>query len=92
MYYRFLDASDNRSQTVKLFVNGTPLEGWNPFFPAKADQVIGSEHESVDVELLTGEVGTARIRAWILPHKDECDEKEQRSSKYPEQETGFLRI
>ena len=89
VYYRFLDASDDRSETVKLFVNGTELEGWNPFFPERAEQVIGSEHESVDVEISTGEVSSAHVRAWILPHKDDCDEKERDQANIQNKRQGF---
>ena len=89
VYYRFLDASDNRSKTIKLFVNGKELEGWNPFFPERAEQVIGSEHESVEVELSTGEVGSAHVKAWILPHKDDCDEKEREQANIQNKRQGF---
>jgi len=89
VYYRFLDESDTRAKTVKIFVNGEPVKPWNPFFPEKSEQVLATSQQSVICELQTGEEEEAKIRAWILPHSDELSEEEKAKAKISNKAQGF---
>jgi hypothetical protein len=73
VYQRFLDISDKRAPNIKIALNGTPVEPWDPFSIGEA-KVEGDE--SIPVEMPDGSVANFRIRAFILPRKEEFSSEE----------------
>ena len=78
VYYRFLDTSDHRERNVAITVNGNPVNGWNPFYPAKAEQVLSTPQQKLEIELEDGTVEIAHIKAWILPNSRDLSKEEQK--------------
>lgn len=89
VYYRFLDHTDQRANNVSIFVNQKLIQPWNPFFPARSEQVLPEEQQSIVCVLQTGEEETAGIRAWILPHRDDLNADEKELAKISNKGQGF---
>jgi len=90
VYYRFLDQNDDRQRNVGINVNGDPVSSWNPFFPAKAEQVLPTGQQSLEIELEDGTVEYATLKAWILPHRRELStEEEKAKAKITNRGQGF---
>lgn len=89
IYHRFLDPNDTRERHVSITVNGEVVEAWNPFYPAKADQVLSPAQQQLEIELEDGTVETATIRAWILPHRRELSKEEQKIANITNRGQGF---
>jgi hypothetical protein len=86
VFHRYLEPSDTAYPTVKITVNGEPVEPWNPFYPEKAQQVLPDHARVLKMQLEDGSIHEARMNAWILPHskdltKAENDEKARISSR-----------
>lgn len=79
VFHRFLDKDDERERDINIVINGNPIEPWNPFYPARSEQVLPEKKQTIEVELLDGSVETARIRAWILPHRNDMTKEEERT-------------
>lgn len=79
VFHRFLDVGDDRERTVGIWINGTPVRPWNPFYPERSEQVLADNKHQVIVELFDGTEEMARMKAWILPHRREMtiDEEKQ---------------
>jgi len=61
-FHRFL-AGEVRGRRLSIFVNGTPIEPYDPFYASNlATQMLGSE------EIRQGKSARIRIRPYILPH------------------------
>jgi hypothetical protein len=73
VYQRFLDVNDPRARHVKMKLNGEDVLPWNPFFPAESQVV---SEESPDVELPHGASATFRMKAFVLPRKEEFSTEE----------------
>lgn len=89
IYYRFLDEADDRERHVSITVNGEQVRPWNPFYPAKAEQVLSSEQQKLEIELEDGSVETALIRAWILPNRRDLTKDEQKIANITNRGQGF---
>tara|TARA_Y100001951_G_scaffold104648_1_gene116976 strand:- start:5010 stop:6656 length:1647 start_codon:yes stop_codon:yes gene_type:complete len=89
IYYRFLDAEDERERNVTITVNGEPVDAWNPFFEEKAEQVLTDKSQKIEMEKIDGSVGTAYIRAWILPHRNDLTKDENELAKISNDRQGF---
>jgi hypothetical protein len=89
VYYRFLDPQDSRAPNISIFVNGAAIEGWNPFYPEKSEQVLEEGQQTITCELQTGEEQDAEIRAWILPHKEDCTPEERTKANITNKGQGF---
>lgn len=89
IYYRFLDKDDARERYVSITVNGEQVRPWNPFYPEKADQVLSSEQQKLEIELEDGSVETAQIRAWILPNRRDLSKDEQKVANITNRGQGF---
>ncbi len=76
IYHRFLDPADNRERNVAININGSRVEPWNPFYPARSEQILGENQQSVEIELADGSIERAQIRAWILPHRRDMSKEE----------------
>ena len=77
MFHRFLDTDDARERNVEIRVNGTPVKPWNPFYPAKSEQVLAPNKQKLTVEMFDGSEETAHMRAFILPHRSEMTKEEE---------------
>lgn len=89
IYYRFLDVADDRERAVTITVNGENVAPWNPFFPEKADQVLPSTQQKLEIELEDGSVERAHIKAWILPNRRDLSKEEQDLAKITNRGQGF---
>lgn len=89
IYHRFLDQDDARERHVSITVNGEVVGAWNPFYPAKADQVLSPSQQQLEIELEDGTIETATIRAWILPHRRELSKEEQKIANITNRGQGF---
>lgn len=79
VYHRFLDPADDRERNVSIFVNQTQVHPWNPFYPARSEQVLAEKKQKLLVEMPDGSEEVANIRAWILPHRSEMTKDEERN-------------
>ena len=89
IYYRFLDAKDNRERNVSITVNGTSVDAWNPFFPAKAQQVLSINQQKLEIELDDNSVETATVKAWILPNQRDLTDAEKKIARISNRGQGF---
>ena len=90
VFHRFLDAGDPRERNVEIRINGTPVEPWNPFYPARSEQVLAENKQNVIVELFDGTEEIARMKAWILPHRrDMTPDEEKKHAKISNRAQGF---
>lgn len=84
VYHRFLDKTDRRERDIDIVINSSPVVPWNPFYPARSEQVLAEKKQTLEVELPDGSVEIAKIRAWILPHRNDMtkdEEKPMRASR-----------
>nr|WP_290444496.1 MULTISPECIES: ATP-binding protein [unclassified Pseudomonas] len=79
VYHRFLDHTDERERNIDIFINQMPVEPWNPFYPARSEQVLSEKKQKLVVELADGAEETATIRAWILPHRSDMTKDEEKT-------------
>ena len=79
VYHRFLDKTDDREHNVSMFVNQIPVDPWNPFYPARSEQVLAEKKQKLLVEMPDGSEEVANIRAWILPHRSEMTKDEEKT-------------
>ncbi|MEL6959112.1 MAG: ATP-binding protein [Pseudomonadota bacterium] len=89
IYYRFLDPNDDRERNVRITVNGEGVEAWNPFFEAKSEQVFDTEQQTIEMEKEDGSIGSAHIRAWILPHSGDLTKEENQEARISNDRQGF---
>ena len=89
IYYRFLDENDERERNVTVTVNGNAVGAWNPFFEEKSEQVLTGPAQTIEMEKADGNVGTATIRAWILPHRNDLSKEERDQAKISNDRQGF---
>lgn len=78
VYHRFLDKTDNRERDIDITINQGPVEPWNPFYPARSEQVLSEKKQTLVVELPDGTEEIANIRAWILPHRNDMTKEEEK--------------
>lgn len=79
VYHRFLDPSDHRERHVCILVNQIAVEPWNPFYPARSEQVLPETKQKLYVEMPDGSEEIANIRAWILPHRNDMTKEEEKT-------------
>lgn len=79
VYHRFLDKNDDRERNIDIFINQNAVEPWNPFYPARSEQVLPENQQNLLLELPDGTEETATIKAWILPHKNDMTDAENDS-------------
>lgn len=73
VYQRFLDPDDKRAQNISLILNGSPVTAWDPYC-IKESKAEGDEN--IPVEMSDGGSAIFRIRAFILPRKEEFSSEE----------------
>ena len=89
-YHRFLDAEDPRQRQIQIFVNEEPVKAWNPFYPERSEQVLSERQQTVEIESSDGDLlGSATIKAWILPHSNTLTPENQKKAKISNRRQGF---
>ncbi len=78
VYHRFLDPDDARENNLEITVNQDRVVPWNPFYPARSEQVLHENKQKLIIELPDGTEETASIRAWILPHRSDMSKEEEK--------------
>ncbi len=73
IYQRYLDHNDKRACNVTLRLNGIEIEPWNPFCE---DEAFLANEETVPCEMPDGKKADFRLRAFILPRKEEFKTEE----------------
>ena len=90
IYHRFLDAEDKRERLVTMSVNDEAVEAWNPFYPAKSEQVLPENQQIIEMDSADGDdIGAAQIKAWILPHSNDLTSEEKAKAKLSNSKQGF---
>lgn len=89
IYYRFLDHTDGRETNVTIRINGVAVEPWNPFFPARAEQVLNDAQQRLEVEMEDGSIEVAYMKAWILPNQRDMDNAEKKEARITNRGQGF---
>ncbi len=90
VYHRFLDKTDGRERDIEIVINQTPVAPWNPFYPARSEQVLPEKQQKLLVELPDGTEEIANIRAWILPHRSNMTkEDEKKNARISNRSQGF---
>lgn len=77
VFHRFIDEDDERERNVEIRVDGESVAPWNPFYPARSDQVLAERMQTIVVEMPDGNEDTATIKAWILPHRNDMTKEEE---------------
>lgn len=68
VYQRFLNPADTRARSVEIRLDGQPVAAWDPFCADVAELVA---EEDVPVELSSGSEASFRVRAYVLPRREE---------------------
>lgn len=68
-YQRFLDSNDSRARHVEIRLDGTKIEAWDPYCEGESEMV--AEEPALAVELPDGTSATFRVRAFVLPRREE---------------------
>jgi Histidine kinase-, DNA gyrase B-, and HSP90-like ATPase len=89
VYYRFLDSTDNRERDVEITVDGKRVLPWNPFYLEKSEQVLSEKHQVIPLQLETGEIYNAKMKAYILPRAKELSKEEQAVARITNHGQGF---
>lgn len=90
VFHRFVDTTDDRERNVRIMINDSPVVPWNPFYPARSEQVLPDKKQKLLVELPDGSEETATIRAWILPHRrDMTKDEEAQYARISNRAQGF---
>lgn len=69
VYQRFLDPTDQRARTVEITLDGAKIPAWNPY--CEGDSDLAAEEPALEVELPNGNKADFRIRAFVLPRREE---------------------
>jgi hypothetical protein len=75
-YHKFLSEADLSQRNIKIFLNGESIEGFNPFYEEKSDQILPAHETKIPIEAASGEEHVAHVHAWILPHSKEMSKAE----------------
>jgi hypothetical protein len=75
-YHKFLSETDVSQPNIKIFLNGESVEGFNPFYEEKSDQILPANETKIPILTENGEEHVAHVHAWILPHSKEMSKAE----------------
>jgi len=73
IYQRYLDHKDARARNVTLRLNGAEVVPWDPFRDGESTM---AKEELVTCEMPDGTKADIRLRAFILPRKDEYNDQQ----------------
>lgn len=68
VYQRFLDPSDSRAKDVQIIINGGSLAPYDPFVANESEEV---GQETIEVEMNGGAGAEFKVKAYVLPRKEE---------------------
>ena len=89
IYQRFLDSKDSRARTITMTVNGAKLKPWSPFCEDETETEMVAE-DTREVEMGDGNTTTFRIRAFVLPRREQFSSPEAaRRAKIKNQMQGI---
>lgn len=69
VFQRFIDFNDDRSRNVSITLNGTSVDAWDPFCLMEKDTEKLAD-ETIEVEMPDARVSTFKIRAYMLPRRE----------------------
>lgn len=69
VYQRFLDSKDSRGRTLEIKLNGIKVDAWDPFCTEEEKTPVVDK--IIPVQLPSGLETSFRVRAFILPRKEE---------------------
>ena len=72
VYQRFLDADDDRARSIEMVLNDDPVAAWDPFCGENPRTEVVAE-KTVPVDLPDGGTAEFRIRAVVLPRREEFE-------------------
>ena len=79
IYSRFLDKEDSREDDIEIYVNGTSVDPFDPFYKKRSESVLPTKQQKLTLEMPCGSEGVANIQAWILPHRNDMTKKEEKT-------------
>jgi len=74
VYQRFLDPADKRAHNVEISLDGVKVNAWDPY--CEGESALVAEEQAVDVELPNGKTAAFRVRAFVLPRREEFTSEE----------------
>lgn len=74
VYQRFLDPNDTRERNVSIALDGTSIIAWDPYCEGESELV--AEEKAMEVVLESGQSATFRVRAFVLPRREEFKSEE----------------
>lgn len=77
IYQRFLDSTDIREKNIQIILNGKCVDSWDPF--CLVETKIPVAEQEVPLQLPDGTNTSFKIRAYILPRKEEFSSDENRT-------------
>ncbi len=90
VFHRFLASGDSRERNVDILVNQQPVEPWNPFYPARSEQVLAEKMQRLEIEMPDGSIEIATMKAWLLPHRlDMTKDEEKQHARITNRSQGF---
>jgi len=89
VFHRYLDPTESRYARVIIRVNGEPIQPWNPFYPAKSEQVLPDHAKRLEIQLEDGSMHVATMNAWILPHSKDLTPEENAIARISSRAQGF---
>ncbi len=78
VYQRFIDIADTREKNLRIKLNRSDVEAWDPF--CLVETKVPVAEQNVPVELSNGSKTSFNIRAFILPRKEEFSRDDTRNS------------
>lgn len=90
VFHKYLDPEITEYPDVSIQLDGTEVIPWNPFYPARSEQVLSAKETVMEIESEDGTVANATLKAWILPHsKDMTKEENDAHAKISNRSQGF---
>lgn len=80
VFHKYLDPNQKKYRDIEISVDGEFVEFWDPFYPQRAEQVLKEKQQTVAIGLHDDPENTfdMGIKAWILPHRKDMDNEEQK--------------
>ncbi len=86
VFHRFIDSGMKDVPNISIRINGAHVEAWDPFYTEKSDCL---DDRTVSVTNEAGDKVPVRVRAFILPHRTELNDEEQKKAKIQNSRQGF---
>lgn len=75
VFQRFLDPEDSRARNVNIYLNDEKIQAWDPFAEGAGGDMVKEQKFTFETD--EGDLGTALMRVFILPRKDEVEDLQQ---------------